>query len=72
MAITPDDTTPYKAVVNHEEQYSVWPLDRNNAPGWRDTGVSGTKAECLAYIERVWIDMRPSSLRQHMQDQGLG
>jgi MbtH protein len=61
-----DDATIYKVVVNHEEQYSIWPLDRENAPGWGDVGRSGTKAECLAYIREVWIDMRPLSLRRRM------
>jgi len=61
-----EDATRYKVVVNHEEQYSIWPADRENAPGWRDAGTSGTRAECLAYIERVWTDMRPLSLRRQM------
>ena len=61
-----EDTTGHKVVVNHEEQYSIWPADRENAPGWRDAGRSGTRAECLAYIETVWADMRPLSLRKRM------
>ena len=61
-----EDQTVYKVVVNHEEQYSIWPADRDNAPGWRDAGKSGTKAECLAHIKEVWTDMRPLSLRQKM------
>ena len=61
-----EDTTTYKVVLNHEEQYSIWPADRENAPGWRDAGHRGTKAECLAYIDEVWTDMRPLSLRQKM------
>ncbi|HEY9872353.1 MAG TPA: MbtH family protein [Candidatus Obscuribacterales bacterium] len=61
-----ENTTLYKVVVNHEEQYSIWPVIRENAPGWRDAGKSGTKEECLAYIKEVWTDMRPLSLRQHM------
>ena len=61
-----DDRTTYKVVLNHEEQYSIWPAERENAPGWRDAGQTGTKAECLAYIERVWTDMRPLSLRRRM------
>lgn len=64
-----EDTTIYKAVVNHEEQYSIWPIDRANPLGWNDAGKSGTKAECLAYIKDVWIDMRPLSLRQKMDAQ---
>lgn len=49
----------YKVVVNHEEQYSIWPADRDNPLGWRDAGKSGTRDECLAHIKEVWTDMRP-------------
>jgi MbtH protein len=59
----------YKVVVNHEEQYSIWPAYRENALGWRDAGKSGSKEECLAYINEVWTDMRPLSLRQKMAAQ---
>jgi MbtH protein len=64
-----EDTTIYKVVVNHEEQYSIWPADRENPLGWRDGGKSGTKAECLEYIKEVWTDMRPLSLRKKMEEQ---
>jgi len=63
-----NDPTIYKVVVNHEEQYSIWPADRENPLGWKDVGKSGPKAECLAYIEEVWTDMRPLSLRKHMEE----
>jgi MbtH protein len=63
-----DDEAVYKVVVNHEEQFSVWPADRDNALGWRDAGKSGSKAECLAYIDEVWTDMRPLSLRKKMDE----
>jgi MbtH protein len=62
-----EDTTVYRAVRNHEEQYSIWPADRDNPPGWFDSGRTGTKAECLAYIDEVWTDMRPLSLRKQME-----
>ena len=58
-----DDNSTYKVVVNHEEQYSIWPEDRENPPGWQDAGKSGSKEECLAYIKEVWTDTRPRSLR---------
>jgi MbtH protein len=61
------DTQVYKVVVNHEEQYSIWPADRDNPPGWRDGGKSGLKPECLHYIDEVWTDMRPLSLRKQME-----
>ena len=67
-----EDTTIYKVVVNHEEQYSIWPADRENALGWNDAGKSGTKAECLAYVEEVWTDMRPLSLRKNIEEAGGG
>jgi MbtH protein len=60
------DNRIYKVVLNHEEQYSIWPADRNNAPGWSDDGKKGTKQECLDYISGVWTDMRPLSLRRKM------
>ena len=61
-----EDDLQYKVVVNDEEQYSIWPLDRDNPAGWREGGKSGTKAACLEYIEQVWTDMRPLSLRKAM------
>jgi MbtH protein len=64
------DTTIYKVVVNHEEQYSIWPADRENALGWKDAGKSGTKTECLDHIKEVWTDMRPLSLRKAMEQGG--
>ena len=63
-----EDKTIYKVVVNHEEQYSIWPEYRENPPGWSEVGKTGPKAECLAYIKEVWTDMRPLSLRQKMEE----
>lgn len=62
-----EDSRIYTAVVNHEEQYSIWFADREIPLGWREAGKRGTKAECLAYIEEVWTDMRPLSLRKQME-----
>jgi MbtH protein len=63
-----EDSTIYKVVVNHEEQYSIWPVDRENPLGWKEVGKSGAKTECLAYIKEVWTDMRPLSLQKKMQE----
>jgi MbtH protein len=62
-----EDTTTYKVVMNHEEQYSIWPADRANPLGWSDAGKSGSKQECLDYVKEVWTDMRPLSLRRRME-----
>jgi MbtH protein len=67
--IDDEDKTVYKVVINHEEQYSIWPADRQNPLGWRDVGKSGSKQECLSYIDEVWTDMRPLSLRRRMAAQ---
>jgi MbtH protein len=63
-----DDNTIYKVVVNHEEQYSIWPAQRENPLGWLDAGKTGLKAECLTHIKEVWTDMRPLSLRRKMAE----
>lgn len=72
MANDQEDKTIYNVVVNHEEQYSIWPAYRENALGWKEAGKSGTKEECLAYIKEIWTDMRPLSLRKKMQEQKAG
>lgn len=65
-SIFDDERAVFEVVVNHEEQYSIWPADREIPAGWRAAGKQGTKAECLAHINEVWTDMRPLSLRQKM------
>lgn len=62
-----DDDTAYSVVVNHEEQYSLWPSHREVPLGWTATGRSGCKDECLAFIETAWSDMRPLTLRRQLE-----
>ncbi len=64
-----EDKRVYRVVINHEEQYSVWPLDLEIPAGWREVGKQGLKTECLEYIKEVWTDMRPLSLRRKMDEQ---
>src|SRR5499427_7494067 len=63
-----EDTTIYRVVVNHEEQYSIWPEYKEIPLGWKDVGVVGPKADCLAHVKEVWTDMRPLSLRKKMEE----
>lgn len=63
-----DDDTVYSVVVNHEEQYSIWPNHLAIPSGWKAVGTSGSKQDCLDYIEEHWTDMRPLSLRKAMED----
>ncbi len=60
----------HQVVINEEEQYSIWRVGKPLPEGWRAEGRRGTKEECLAHIEQVWTDMRPLSLRRHMDAAG--
>jgi len=64
-----DEDTVFYVVMNHEEQYSIWPEYKPIPNGWRAVGKSGKKKECLEHIDQVWTDMRPLSLRKHMEEQ---
>lgn len=66
MTNAPENSQTYHVVVNHEEQYSIWPVHREVPGGWRPVGKTGPKADCLHYVNEVWTDMRPLSLRQRM------
>jgi MbtH protein len=61
------DETVYLVVVNHEDQYSIWPEWKEIPAGWQAVGKRGLKQECLDHIKEVWTDMRPLSLRKQME-----
>lgn len=58
----------FLVVINDEEQYSIWLAEKPVPAGWRAVGKRGSKADCLEYIESVWTDMRPLSLRKRMAE----
>jgi MbtH protein len=64
LAMHGSEPETHRVVVNHEEQYSIWPSDRELPNGWTEVGVQGSKEACLDHIEQVWTDMRPLSLRR--------
>src|ERR1043165_4735013 len=69
MSETDDDPfDAYAVVVNDEEQYSIWPVEKGLPPGWRAEGTQGSKQACLEHINEAWTDMRPLSLRRKMDD----
>jgi MbtH protein len=63
--------TEYAVVINDEEQYSIWPVPRELPAGWKEVGVRGPESDCLAYIEKVWTDITPLSVRQWLQERGI-
>ncbi len=66
------DPTMYAVVINHEEQYSLWPVEapRPRKSDWNPVGFEGVLAEAQAYIREVWTDMRPLSLRRALDKHG--
>jgi MbtH protein len=56
----------FKAIINEEEQYSIWPAKKPIPAGWRDTGFQGSGPEVSEYVDKHWVDMRPASLRKAM------
>jgi MbtH protein len=62
-----EDKTIYTVVINQEEQYSIWPKHKAIPQGWKAVGKEGLKQECLQYVDEVWTDMRPLSLRKRME-----
>ncbi|QDE89536.1 hypothetical protein BHS06_11510 [Myxococcus xanthus] len=46
----------YVVLVNDEAQYSIWPTNKPMPNGWRDAGRTGTRSECLAYVDEVSAD----------------
>ncbi len=65
MAFDREDTM-FLVVMNHEQQYSIWPDFKAVPAGWSTVRDAASKAECLAWIEANWTDMRPASLREAM------
>lgn len=64
-----DKNLRYQVLINPEEQYSLWPADKQIPLGWKSVFGPETKETCLAYVKEVWTDMRPKSLRDEMEKQ---
>jgi uncharacterized protein YbdZ (MbtH family) len=61
-----DDDARYEVLRNDEDQYSLWLAGQEVPQGWYRVGKEGTKDECSAYVDEIWTDMRPRSLRERM------
>ena len=73
MSINPfdDDNGRFLVLVNDEEQHSLWPAFADVPAGWRVVYGEADRAACLDYIEKNWPDIRPKSLRERLEGQGL-
>lgn len=58
------DGDVFIVLVNDEGQHSIWPAGTAIPAGWSNIGPVGPRAECLAFVDANWTDMRPMSLRE--------
>jgi MbtH protein len=63
----PDGT--YLVLMNNEAQYSLWSDSVEVPAGWRVVHPRDTRQTCLNYINEHWVDMRPQSLIDAMNNQ---
>ena len=59
-----DETGTFLVLVNDEEQHSLWPTFADVPARWQKAFGEASRAECLAYVEEHWTDIRPKSLRE--------
>jgi MbtH protein len=64
-----DAAIQFIAVMNDEEQYSLWEAGRDLPPGWHAAGFEGSREDCLRFIDENWLDMRPKSLRMQLEQE---
>jgi MbtH protein len=57
-----DENGQFVVLVNAEGQYSLWPSFADVPAGWEVRLTDSALADCEAYVEANWTDMRPASL----------
>jgi MbtH protein len=62
-----DENGRFFVLVNDEEQHSLWPAFAEVPAGWRTVFGEAGRADCLAYVEQNWLDIRPRSLRDALR-----
>lgn len=62
-----DDSGTFYALVNDENQHSLWPVFAEVPAGWTIVFGEDSRQACLDYVEKNWTDMRPASLIRAME-----
>jgi MbtH protein len=62
-----NDEIEYRVLVNAEGQHSLWPAFREIPAGWSAVGPTGSRRASLDWIVAHWIDMRPTSVIESME-----
>ena len=55
-----DDDAQYCALINEQDQYSLWPASIEVPEGWTVAHGPADRQSCLDHIEVNWTDMRPA------------
>lgn len=63
MSHAPIDDSLYAVMVNGDDRHALWPLGHDVLPGWRLTGFTGTRQECVRFIDEAWEDAHPAGKR---------
>ncbi|HEY0452980.1 MbtH family protein [Actinophytocola sp.] len=61
-----DEQADYRVLVNEENQHSLWPGFVDVPAGWTTVFGPAGRQDCLEFVEREWVDMRPASLIARM------
>ena len=57
------DGESFVVLINAEMQFSLWPSGKSGPEGWSCVKDAASKADCLAFVETHWADLRPLSAR---------
>jgi MbtH protein len=63
-----DEDAQYLVLVNAEGQHSLWPTFVEIPEGWGKVFGEADRQACLEFIEKSWVDMRPKSLIDAMEN----
>ena len=56
----------YLVLINDEGQHSLWPEHIDVPAGWTVAHGPDTRQACVDHVEANWVDMRPRSLVEQM------
>jgi MbtH protein len=63
-----DSTPDFIVLINDEEQYSLWSSSIPVPDGWRVVHGPAAKQACLDYVDEVWKDLTPRSVRLRLEE----
>jgi MbtH protein len=63
-----DSNPDFIVLINDEEQYSLWSSSNSVPDGWRVVHGPAAKQACLDYVDEVWKDLTPRSVRLRLEE----